>query len=208
MRFIGVLLAATIGQAGVASVARVEMRDREPFLVMPGAMAAALQQFDPGFRVRRLIDYPPWMWRLGCTQSPDCSRNLYRPAPGEAPFAVVGDFNSDGIPDAVLDGDSPMHGRRIALLSDRQGFQATEIEEMPRISEAVESSRADGGQFRDWDDGVGVGLSAAAPGVYKSSYEPQPLTLTTAGFLVSYFDKASVLYYLRNGQWHRYTISD
>lgn len=66
------------------------MRNGEPVLVLPPAVAVALERFDPQFRPRRLKDYPPSMWRQPCRPAPDCTRSLYRPDVREAPFAVVG----------------------------------------------------------------------------------------------------------------------
>jgi hypothetical protein len=183
-------------QAVGAAPPHIEGRSGEPILVLPAPMEAALNNFDPEFKIRRLTDYPPYMWRSGCTWSPDCGRNLYRLRPREAPFAVVGDFNGDGILDAVMDGNSGQTGRRIVLLSSGQRFSASEIDVLgPVPSTDIEFYRSKQGAGRDWELGIDVGLSLAKPATYRAPYEPQPLVLTTDGFVVSYFEKAATLYY-------------
>ena len=195
-------------RTGRATSPHTEARSGEPVLVLTAPMDAALRAFDPEFSVRRLSDYPPYMWRPGCTWSPECARGLYRLKPREAPFAVVGDFNGDGILDAVIDGDNRESGRRLVVLSNRHAFSVSEVDSSGRISNDIESSRSNKGATRDWEDGIDVGLSWAKPDTYRTPYEPQALVLRTDGFIVSYFEKASVLYYLRNGKWNKFTLSD
>src|SRR5438093_9957028 len=128
-------------QTARVTAPHIEARSGEPVLVLTAAMNAALRAFDPDFTVRRLSDYPPYMWRPGCTWSPECARALYRLKPREAPFAVVGDFNGDGILDAVIDGDNGRSGRRVVLLSNGQLFSSSEVDSLGRISDDIESSR-------------------------------------------------------------------
>jgi hypothetical protein len=195
-------------QNGRAASPHIEPRSGEPILVLTAPMEAALRAFDPEFKARRLSDYPPYMWRPGCTWSQECARGLYRLNPREAPFAVVGDFNDDGVLDAVIDGDNRESGRRIVVLSNRQAFSVSEVDSLGRVSNEIESSRSNKGATRDWENGIEVGLSWAKPDTYRTPYEPQALVLRTDAFVVSYFERASVLYYLRNGKWNEFTLSD
>ncbi len=207
--FISVSLTFGLGwqTTGTRSVL-IEARDGEPTLILTVSMEAALRRFDPQFLIRRLIDYPPYMWRRGCTWSAECAKALYRLNSREAPFAVIGDFNGDGILDVVMDGDNRSSGRRVVLMSSQQSFTATEIDSLVRISSDIESSRSNKGPIRGWEEGIDVGLSWAKPGTYRSAYESKPLVLKTDAFVVSYFEKASVLYYLRDGKWNNFTLSD
>ena len=200
---------ASAWQAGRAIEPRLEARSGGPVLVLTTAMEAALKSFDPEFSIHHLADYPPYMWRRGCTWSPECGRNIYRLNPREAPFAVVGDFNGDGILDVVMDGANRTTMRRIVLLSIGQTFSASEVDVLGPVSRTnLDFYRSKQGADRDWEDGIDVGLSLAKPATYRSPYEPQPLVLTTDGFIVSYFEKASGLRYLRNGTWHKFTLTD
>ncbi len=47
-------------------------------LDLPAPMQQALRRFDRNFRPRRLIDYPPLMWRPGCTPAPACTEARYK----------------------------------------------------------------------------------------------------------------------------------
>lgn len=202
-------MALPLGWQGAPPVSpRVELRQGEATLVLTPPMHAALRAFDPDFTARHLSDYPPSMWRPGCTWSSECARALFRLTAREAPFAIIGDFNGDRIADAVIDGDNRDRGRRIVLLSTRQTFSASEIHSLSRIPHELESSRSDKGASRDWEDGLGEGLSWAKPDTYRTPYEPKPLVLTTDGFVVNYFGKAASLYYLLNGTWHTFILSD
>jgi hypothetical protein len=148
------------------------------------------------------------MWRRGCTFSQDCATNLFRITARQAPFAVVGDFNGDRILDVVIDGDNRARGRRVVLLSERQSFVASDVDGMTRIADRIEASRSTYAASRDWYDGVQSSLSSADPRTYRSPHEARPLDLTTDGFIVSYFEKSAVLYYLGRGTWQQYVLSD
>jgi len=190
------ILAFVIGLSaeGASSAQQIEMRKGEPVLVLPPEIARALERFDSGFRPRRLRDYPPYMWRRPCRPMPSCALYLYKLNTRQAPFAVVGDFNGDRVLDVVIDGDNRTTGRRIVLLSGRDGFRVSELNPLSRI----------GGD----EGGVQEGLSRVQPGKYESGYETAPLILRTDAFQAVYYEKASSIQYYRNRRWHSYTTSD
>lgn len=203
------LLTLALGvQTARADSPRIEKRAGEPILVLTAPMNAALRAFDPEFRVRRLSDYPPYLWRPACTEAPDCARSLYQIKPREALFAVIGDFNGDGVLDAVLDGDNRTVGRRLVVLSSGSAFSVSELQQLPRIPGHIESYRDNKNAIRLEDDGLQEGLSLARAGRHRSPYEPRPLILKTDGVVVSTFDRAAVLYFLRKGKWNEYIIAD
>jgi hypothetical protein len=45
-------------------------------------------------------------------------------------------------------------------------------------------------------------------GRFKFPYESGALIRKTDAFMVNYFERASVLYYFRGGQWLQYIVSD
>jgi hypothetical protein len=61
-------------------------------IVLPDPMRQALQMAFPGFQHWPLPTYEPVLMRL------------YKITPHQTPFAVIGDFNGDGIQDIVLAG--------------------------------------------------------------------------------------------------------
>ncbi len=200
--------ALAMSPASPSSAQQIELRSSEPVLVLPETMTLALQRFDPEFHPRQLRDYPPLLWRQPCRPVPDCTRLLYRLDVRQAPFAVVGDFNGDGILDVVMDGDNRTTGRRLVLLSDPSGVRVMEIGQMMRIPPSVEASRDNPAAVRGPDDGVSSGLSRVPPGTYKSVYEANPLVLKTEAFLVSFYGKAAAIEYFADGGWRSYTTSD
>lgn len=181
--------------------------DAEPLLVLPGAMQDALRKFDRDFRPRRLIDQPPWMWRPGCTFSPDCADGLYKYDSRATPFAVTGFFDSDNVMDVMIDGDNTNHGRRLALTTGPTGIVVTEVEKLERIPVLVLASRMLHGRWRTWGDGVKESLSFVRAGTYGSDAEPAPLELSRDGVLVAHLNGRAAIYYLDGGAWRCFVIS-
>ena len=133
---------------------------------------------------------------------------MYRVSARQALFAVVGDFNGDGIPDVVVDGDNKTYGRLLAILSSAVGFQVSEIESGPRISRELEAQRGRPVTGRDEDEGIPQGLSLAQRGTIRSHHEPAPLVLRTEAVNMTYFESSAKVVYYRNGAWHDYWTSD
>jgi hypothetical protein len=181
--------------------------DKEPVLVLPEPMQQALRKFDRDFRPRRLIDYPPWMWRPGCTTSPTCADGLYKHDVRAAPFAVAGFFDADNEMDVMIDGDNRTHGRRLALTTGPGGIVVTEVERLDRIPLAVAASRVVNGRWRTWGDGVDQSLSFVRADKYGSTEEAAPLDLKHDGVLVSRLNGRATIYYLQDAVWKRYIVA-
>jgi hypothetical protein len=182
------------------------LQDDRPVIVLPDEMATALQRFDAAFEPRQLSDYPPWLWREAPCQG--CGSDLYEFSAHEAPFAVIGDFNGDTVRDVVIDGDNHETGRRLVILSSSGGSQVSELDVLSPLPNEVRRFRTEPDEARDLYLGLGEGLSRVGPGTVKSPWETEVLVLTTDAFIVSYYEKAGVLYYYRDGTWHRFTVSD
>lgn len=181
--------------------------DGEPLLVLPGAMQDALRKFDRDFRPRRLIDHPPWMWRVGCTFSPDCADGLYKYDSRATPFAVAGFFDADNEMDVMIDGDNTNRGRRLVLTTGPTGIVVTEVEKLERIPLHVVASRMLHGRWRTWGDGVKESLSFVRAGTYGSPEEPAPLELSRDGVLVTQLNGRATIYYLDGGAWRRFIVA-
>lgn len=181
--------------------------EAEPVLALPDVMRQALHRFDRDFVPRQLSDYPPLMWRPGCTIAPTCADNLYKIDPRQAPFAVAGFFDADDTMDVMIDGDGRTHGRRLVLTTGPAGIVVTEVEPIERIPTAVASSRSQGGRWRNWDAGVRESLSFIRAATYKSTHEPELLSLTADAVLVTRTDGSAKIYYHRDGAWRRYVVA-
>jgi len=151
------------------------------YLSLPYKMNEALYRTFPTFR-------PLSNWRY----SKDVFA-YFKPTPTEAPFAVIGDFNGDGIQDVILDGQSRGNWIRACILSNKISFDIITI-----------FSR----KPADSDSKYCVYLSLVKPGKFNSSYEEHPLWLKTDAVLNTFPEKGASILFYRGGQFHSYTVSD
>ncbi len=202
------LLSLVLSVPHAALAQRIERNGDNPALVLRAAMQAALQEFDSAFAPRQLSDYPPWLWQPRCAAPSDCHGPLFQVTDRQALFAVVGDFNGDGVQDVVVDGDNGREGARLLIMSDGAGFRVERLHPLGVVPATIRRFRSQPRAADQGDLGVGQGLSLVEPGTITSHWEDGPLVLSTDAFIVSHFEKAGTLYYYRNGRWHQYTISD
>src|SRR5438552_444442 len=105
-------LAAAMEQPSVVTSGepRVELIGHEHIVVLPKPMKKALDRFSPKFTVWRDRDYCSWYVKQFTTR--------------QAPFAVIGDFNGDGVLDVALPGHTEHEALIIAVLSKAGKFAA------------------------------------------------------------------------------------
>jgi hypothetical protein len=152
------------------------------------AMRRVLDSYAPGFRPWRLEDYG----REGM--------EAWAGDPANALFAVVGDFNGDGVPDVALDGHDRTHNYRFVILSsDSATFTVRELTRKWRRSP------------REWNGQKKPDFFLPArPGLVRApeSLEPEPLRLETDAIHVVYDSQASVVLYWREGCFREYFTGD
>lgn len=157
-------------------------------LVLPAEASAALRARVPSFMAWTALHY----WRA------IVEYGFFEFNQSQAMFAVVGDFNGDGVSDAVVDGRAGSDALRMLLVSTEDGYTLSELARRPltpgeaTFTEAIEF------------------LSLASPGEYS---EPaylgaRSVNLAADGFVVTYFEKGATLHYLRDGRWQELTLSD
>jgi hypothetical protein len=156
---------------------RVETMDSTVVLRTPPAMTSALEQVAPGFTPLPLNHFADWIvggYSLACYQ---------------APSAVVGDFNDDGVLDLVTYGYSDLGEQSFLLLSNSEGFEYIE-RPFP--------------QPLGGTGGHDTRLIRAEPFTPFNYVYGDGLELTTPGFWEVYEEKGSTLFYVVEGQLRDY----
>ena len=155
-------------------------------------MNAAIRRFDATFVPWLDEDYLPSI------------RKYYRYTERQSPFAVLGDVSGDGRIDAILDGRTSSRSVLLAVLSRGGGYRVLVIESGELIDPRTQGYVASTGL----EYGKDSCLNYFAPRRIKTSYERLPLYLRHDAFELGYCERASTVYYYRNGRFHTYTTSD
>ena len=170
----------------------IRMAGNEPVLTLSKEQKVAIRGYNPDFMIRRQADYLPSLLK----QYPFSNRQL--------PFAAIGDFNGDGRMDVVLQGFDKASELLIAVLSSNSGPYVMEILRSKLVDPKTEFyGMGDHNEYGLW-----TYLTFVPRGMVDSPFANQPLKLSTDAFQLNYFEKASVLYYLRGYKFQKYVTSD
>jgi hypothetical protein len=178
-----VLLAAIAVAAPHVDAARDGHR-----VILTAPMQVAIDRFDATFRAWSDRDFAP-----GLVDEFDYSTT-------SAPFAAIGDFNGDGRLDAALAGRTSRRSLFLVVLSSRNGYRATPISHArpdPSNGSPPESR------------GSIVYLERVPRGSEVVPFgEPPLFRLQHDAFQIVHWEKASELYYMKNGSWKSVITGD
>jgi hypothetical protein len=171
----------TCDPAEYPDLPRIESQGSVVSLSLDDRLQASLDSVAPGFTPYGLDVYEDWIvsgYSLQCHQ---------------APSAVLGDFNGDGVSDLAAIGRAGNQEVDLVLISTADSYLV------------ARNSRANGVQ--DLGSAI-VYYVRAEPQVINSAWEPAPLTLMTHAVHEIAEEKSSTLYYWLGGEWRMYTTSD
>lgn len=167
---------------------------QEHSVLLPSEMQHAVQKHDADFKIRREADYI----------APILAG--YRFSPDQAPFAVIGDFNGDGVLDAVLMGHNENHDLTLAVLSRvRGGFRVVEAGRGPRTDPKKEWYEMEGNRK---EFGLPTFLTLVKRQKLASPHEDAALDLAADAFQTNHFEKAAVVRYFSDCEFQSYTVAD
>lgn len=150
-----------------------------------------LSNYDPDFKIWKKSDFVKEAYN-NAGNKPDGK---------QSPFAVIGDFNGDAIPDIALMGHNNINDLLLVVLSNKNAYHVLEITKEPLSDPSQELQSGYG-------PGLWVYLRYVGPGKISSPVERRSLQLTTDAFELVYAGKASQIIYFKNGSFLRYSTFD
>lgn len=150
-----------------------------------------------------LTNYNPRFkaWTFGDYAQSCVGAQFYQCTEKQTPFAVIGDFNGDTIPDLTLMGHTAANDVTLSLLSDKTEFRVIEISK----TDLSDPTRELVGGY---GKGLWVYLSHRNPGKIKSHYESKELILRNDAFEVIYCGKAATIHYFKKDRFVTYASAD
>jgi len=170
--------------------------DFEYKVILSTGMELALKEHDPEFHVFEANNYYPlvrkvyqykvfWFDRAGVIGY-------------QTPPAVIGDFNGDLKPDAVLIGRNKTHAKKIAILSDGDKYLVTEFVASYPISTATKDFRVD----------MCLGLTPPEKIKAEPAYDRPEIDLKTDAFTYGGCEGPHGIYIYHKGKFIDYALSD
>lgn len=149
-------------------------------LVLPETMATAIQEAVPGFRTETLASYDADI------------QKYYKCTSRQAPWAVVGDFDGDGMEDLIVDGHGGKRYYRLCV------WGATA--DVDTILGQVEG-RQSGRPFNSV-------LMYAPPGEQGTNFSDDVIFIFVDGYVDYCFEKAGSTWYWKDRAWREFYSSD
>lgn len=162
--------------------ARIVKDGNHHCLHLSDAVRAAIAKYDATFTPWTDADYLPDI------------RAYYQYTDDQAPFAVIGDFNGDRLPDVVLDGKTARSAVVLALLSSRDRYRPVEVERG-----IVDTTH--GNRLKFLRPRVG-------PGPVDSDFLEQPVVLRHDAFAIEFWEKAATMYVWNGDSFTEFVIAD
>jgi hypothetical protein len=164
--------------AGVRGPAIVKSNGQHE-LVLPPEMTTAIQKAVPGFRTETLKAYHADV------------QKYYRFTSRQAPWAVVGDFDGDGLQDVILDGNANGRCYRLCVW----GRSKPVVDTL--------STRPCHGRV----DALGV-LMFVPPGERGTNFSNDVVFIYTDAYDDYGWEKAGSTWYWKDGRWNEFFSSD
>lgn len=165
----------------------------EYVVVLPKVMREDLQEYDASFTTWNQNDYIPSLLKY------------YKFSTKQIPSAVIGDLNGDEILDVVLQGHNKNNDLLICVLSNGKNFKVAEIRKYLRLTDPKKKWL---GVMGHKEYGLWSYLTFTPSGKVGSPIEEKPLDLKTDAFEFSRYEKASTLYYYKDGRFLEYSTGD
>ena len=148
-------------------------------LVLPDAMATAIQRAVPGFRVETLASYDADI------------QKYYKCTSRQAPWAVVGDFDGDGVQDLVVDGYVGDRCHRLCVWG-----ATTDVDTI-----LGQVGDRQGRPFHSV-------LMYAPPGEQSTNFSDDVVFIFADAYVHYIFERAGSTWYWKDGRWNEFGSSD
>jgi hypothetical protein len=181
-----------VASASALAVPRITKDDGNFHLDIGKQVQDAIKKHDPYFTQWQETDYIPSI------------RREYKPTANQTLSGIVGDFNKDGVQDVAVAGRNRTNNVLLVALSEGSNYKILEVDRAPVTN--PKKGWIEGPKGRE--TGLWIFLGYKKPGWVTSQYEPKGLQLKADAFEEIYWEKASVLYYLKDGKFEKYTTAD
>ena len=163
--------------------------DNKIIVVLPDIMKKALTQFDPSFSIWEYHNYPSYIL--------EGINNRQLVNEDNAPFAVIADFNGDGILDVALHGRNDKNILLISIISIKDTFKVLKIDQFPIFREEQKQNAGD--HFIQLIQKGNIKLPSHTDG---------NLSLKNDAIELIIIERAGIIYHFGDGKWHRHISGD